>query len=107
MGAQFPLMKRCDVNGENAHPLFRYLRRVTECYKNPQNGKIKNIPWNFTKFIIDANANLIMYQNPRDSLYSQIDNLEEYLGLRGGPEDKQAALIKLKQTLRSRLASNK
>ena len=35
MGAQFPLMQRCDVNGETAHNIFKYLRKNTECFINP------------------------------------------------------------------------
>jgi glutathione peroxidase len=61
MGATFPLMKKCDVNGETAHPIFKKLRRNTECFYNKQTGKIKNIPWNFTKFVIDENGKVVMY----------------------------------------------
>ena len=57
--ATFPIMKRCDVNGEDAHPIFKHLRSKTECFMNLTNGKIKNIPWNFSKFIIDSEGNLL------------------------------------------------
>ena len=99
MGATFPIMQRCLVNGQQAHPIFKILRKNTACFHNKENGKIKNIPWNFTKFIIDAQGTLIMYQNPRESLYNKIDEIECVLGLRGGPADKSAAIKNLAQTL--------
>ncbi|KAL3663281.1 hypothetical protein V7S43_011690 [Phytophthora oleae] len=42
----FPLFTKVDVNGENAHPLFRFLKKQLD-------GFITNdIKWNFTKFLI-------------------------------------------------------
>ncbi|KAK1943425.1 putative glutathione peroxidase 5 [Phytophthora citrophthora] len=42
----FPLFSKVDVNGENAHPLFRFLKKQLD-------GFITNdIKWNFTKFLI-------------------------------------------------------
>lgn len=82
MRAEFPLMNKCDVNGANSHPVFKYLRKNTDCFINPQTGKIKNIPWNFAKFVADANGNIIFYSNPRQSLYRNIDEIEVFLGLK-------------------------
>lgn len=53
MGATFPLMEKCLVNGEQAHPIFKCLRKQTPCFYNSETGKIKNIPFNFSKFILD------------------------------------------------------
>ena len=47
-GVSFPLFAKVDVNGEQAHPLFRYLRRARPGIAG--SGAIK---WNFTKFLID------------------------------------------------------
>lgn len=40
-----------------------------------------------------------MYQNPRESLYRRIDEIEAVLELRGGPEDAKMALESLQQSL--------
>lgn len=46
-GVTFPMFQKVDVNGKNAHPLFRFL-------KERQSGLTgKAIKWNFTKFLID------------------------------------------------------
>lgn len=46
-GVTFPMFSKVDVNGEDAHPVFKYL-------KAELNGLLgKRIKWNFTKFVID------------------------------------------------------
>ena len=102
MGATFPVMQKIDVNGETAHPVFKKLRKNTPCFHNTATGKIKNIPWNFTKFVVDETGKMVMYQNPRESLYRCIDEIEAVLGLRGGPEDAERALEQLEETLKSK-----
>ena len=47
-GVTFPLMAKIDVNGENAHPIYQYLKAAAP-------GTFgKAIKWNFTKFLISA-----------------------------------------------------
>ena len=86
MGATFPLMEKVNVNGEDAHPVFKNLRKMTRCFYNTESGKIKNIPWNFAKFIIDSSGNVVIYSNPRQSLYLSIDEIEVILGLKQNTE---------------------
>lgn len=52
-GVSFPIFEKIDVNGPNAHPLFKFL---TEQRPGFLGGKIK---WNFTKFLIDKEGNII------------------------------------------------
>ncbi|GMB08212.1 glutathione peroxidase [Thermolongibacillus altinsuensis] len=53
-GVTFPMFAKVDVNGEHAHPLFVYL---TE--KAPGIFGTKIIKWNFTKFLVDKNGNVV------------------------------------------------
>lgn len=46
-GVTFPLFAKIDVNGKNAHPLYKYLTTV----KSSLFGS--SIKWNFTKFLIN------------------------------------------------------
>jgi glutathione peroxidase len=50
-GVTFPMFSKVDVNGPEAHPLYKYLKKEL--------GSIfgSKIKWNFTKFLIDANGN--------------------------------------------------
>lgn len=49
----FKQFSKIEVNGENEEPLYTYLKS--------QKGGIfgKNIKWNFTKFLVDQNGNVI------------------------------------------------
>ena len=53
-GVTFPLFAKIDVNGEDAHPLYVYLKK-----KAPGLLGTKSIKWNFTKFLIDREGNVI------------------------------------------------
>lgn len=49
-GVSFPMFSKINVNGEKAHPIYKYL-------KSELNGTFGNsIKWNFTKFLIDKNG---------------------------------------------------
>ena len=57
-GVSFPMFSKVDVNGENAHPIFNYLKGEL---KGLLGGRIK---WNFTKFLIDSSGNPIKRFGP-------------------------------------------
>ncbi|MSR02306.1 MAG: glutathione peroxidase [Gemmatimonadetes bacterium] len=50
----FPMFAKIDVNGDQAHPLFQYL-------KSAQKGILgtESIKWNFTKFLVDADGTVL------------------------------------------------
>lgn len=57
-GVTFPLMKKIDVNGENASPVFKFLKDKT-------GGLLgKKIKWNFTKFLISRDGQTIKRFSP-------------------------------------------
>ena len=47
-GVSFPLFEKIEVNGKNAHPIFKYLK--SKLSDGILGSKVK---WNFTKFVID------------------------------------------------------
>lgn len=52
-GVTFPLFAKVDVNGPDAHPLYQWLR-------SEQGGMIGDkIRWNFTKFLVDTDGNVV------------------------------------------------
>lgn len=82
-GITFPQFSKVDVNGENASPLFKWLTENTTFRgfgKSPMglmlSGVVKkadkdyknngNIKWNFTKFLIDRNGNIVSRFEPTD-----------------------------------------
>ena len=70
---KFPIFKKNDVNGENAHPLYQYLREQAPEEEFDTNGRLYQhlrinapellkgsmIKWNFTKFLIDQEGNVV------------------------------------------------
>ncbi len=49
-GVSFPIMEKIDVNGDNASPVFKYLKSELGGFLGSR------IKWNFTKFVIDKNG---------------------------------------------------
>ena len=75
------MFSKIDVNGKNAHEVFRYLR--SECPElKSKSGKVKEIPWNFCKFILNKDGKFIKYLNPRESVFEAKDLIEELLSER-------------------------
>lgn len=58
----FPMFAKVDVNGDGAHPLYTWLKKE----KTGLLG-IGAIKWNFTKFLIDREGNVIKRYAPTDS----------------------------------------
>ena len=55
----FPVMKKVEVNGSNTHPLYEYL-------KSEKTGILTEaIKWNFTKFLVDRDGNVIKRYSPQ------------------------------------------
>lgn len=50
----FPIMAKCEVNGEQAHPLYQWLKK-----EKPGLLGLENVKWNFTKFLIDRNGKVV------------------------------------------------
>lgn len=58
----FPLFAKIDVNGDNAHPLYKYLKSAS-----PGLLGTEGIKWNFTKFLIDKNGNVVKRYGSMDT----------------------------------------
>ena len=56
-GVSFPMFAKVDVNGPDAHPLYKFLRSE----KSGLLGAIglDGIKWNFTKFLVDRNGRVV------------------------------------------------
>lgn len=96
-GVTFPILAKVKVNGERAHPLFKYLKeqqpfrgfdeeninekllKMMILDKNPEWIIGDEIKWNFTKFLVDQNGNVIKRYEPTDDIYSISDDIEQLL----------------------------
>jgi glutathione peroxidase len=94
-GVTFPLMAKIEVNGENEHPVFNYLKSVapTEEYKGLKGKatrtmlkglsksakKDSDILWNFTKFLINRDGTIVKRFAPVAEPVSFEKDIEEML----------------------------
>lgn len=66
-----------EVNGENTDPLFKYLKFNCSSMHD-SDGTLKNIGWNFGKFLVDRQGKVIDYFGPRrnpEEMEESIDKL--------------------------------
>lgn len=75
-GVKFPLFSKIEVNGNDAHPLYKYLKQQL-----PGDGKDSDIEWNFAKFLIDKNGNPVMRYKPKVKPEALVTDIEKLLGL--------------------------
>lgn len=73
-GVTFPMFSKVKVNGDDAHPLYKYLK--SELKGGVLGSKIK---WNFTKFLIDAEGNPVKRFGPQVKPEKIDDYLNEHL----------------------------
>ncbi|MGJ7911671.1 glutathione peroxidase [Neobacillus sp. LXY-1] len=72
-GVTFTMFEKIDVNGHNAHPLYKYLKSQTKSILG------KDIKWNFTKFLIDAEGNVIKRFSPTTVPLKMKKDIEKYI----------------------------
>ena len=73
-GVTFPLMQKVDVNGPDASPLFDWM-------KSEKRGVLGTtaIKWNFTKFLIDREGNVVKRYGSTDTPASIAKDIEKLL----------------------------
>lgn len=70
----FPLMAKVDVNGPNASPLFAWMKAQA-----PGLLGSKAIKWNFTKFLIDREGNVVRRYAPNEKPEAMAGDIEALL----------------------------
>ena len=61
-GVTFPMFAKIDVNGENAHPLYKFLKKEKKGLAGTE-----AIKWNFTKFLVDGDGHVVERFGPQDT----------------------------------------
>lgn len=73
-GVSFQMMEKIDVNGKNAHPLYAWLKEEA-----PGILGSEAIKWNFTKFLVGRNGQVIKRYSPQDNPESIASDIETAL----------------------------
>ncbi|MCB1837008.1 MAG: glutathione peroxidase [Alcanivoracaceae bacterium] len=61
-GVSFPMFGKIDVNGDDAHPLYKHLKQEA-----PGILGSKSIKWNFTKFLVNKDGKVVKRYAPTDT----------------------------------------
>lgn len=72
-GVSFPMHEMIQVNGKDAHPLFKLLTEETKGITG------KSVKWNFTKFLVDKNGEIIKRFAPTATPASFQEEVKSYL----------------------------
>lgn len=99
-GVKFPIFAKIEVNGDDAHPLFQYLKKQAP-FKGFDESNIQEkllkmmiidhnpewlvgdeIKWNFTKFLIDTNGNVLRRYEPTVEMDQVSRDIEQLLNFR-------------------------
>ncbi|EMN4465580.1 glutathione peroxidase [Aeromonas hydrophila] len=70
----FPIMAKCEVNGEQAHPFYQWLKK-----EQPGLLGLENVKWNFTKFLIDRDGKVVDRFAPTTKPESLRDDIQALL----------------------------
>ena len=73
-GVSFPMMAKVEVNGAAAHPLYQWL-----CAEAPGLLGTKAIKWNFTKFLVGRDGQVLKRYAPTDTPASLLQDIEAAL----------------------------
>ncbi|KMQ80319.1 Glutathione peroxidase [Candidatus Burkholderia pumila] len=73
-GVTFPMFAKIEVNGANAHPLYKFLKD-----KEPGMLGIEAIKWNFTKFLVDRKGQVVKQYAPTTKPEAIADDVERLL----------------------------
>jgi glutathione peroxidase len=96
-GVTFPIFEKIDVKGSDAHPLFRYLTKETPfggydtsnsmgkilyamlSEKYPENVFGDTIKWNFTKFLINRDGQVVKRFEPTVAPFDMEDEIKKII----------------------------
>ncbi len=73
-GVSFPMFAKIDVNGSDAHPLYKFLSKEAKGILGSE-----AIKWNFTKFLVGRDGNVIDRYAPTTKPEDMVKDIEKAL----------------------------
>lgn len=74
----FPMFSKIEVNGDSQHELYTYLKGNSELFDS-ETGQVKDIGWNFAKFLVDENGKVEHYFQPDQSPKTFASDIKQLL----------------------------
>lgn len=73
-GVTFPVLKKINVNGDDADPVYKFLKS----HKSGLLG-LSRVKWNFEKFLVDKNGNVVERHSSVTKPLSLVDKIDSLL----------------------------
>ncbi|MDD9892850.1 MAG: glutathione peroxidase [Gammaproteobacteria bacterium] len=73
-GVEFPMFSKIEVNGDGAHPLYQHLKNEA-----PGSLGIKAIKWNFTKFLVNKEGQVVKRYAPTTKPEDIVEDIKKVL----------------------------
>ncbi|CAK56203.1 unnamed protein product (macronuclear) [Paramecium tetraurelia] len=77
-GVSFPLFQKIEVNGPNTHELYQFLRLNSNNLRVSETSA-RQVPWNFGKFLLDSQGNVVAFFQPTQKPNEMIAQIEKLL----------------------------
>ena len=77
-GAKWSMFSKVETNGPNSHPVYQYLRLNSPLF-DKQNQLAKEIPCNFTKFLVNENGHVVGYWDPNHDIIDIVSEITKCL----------------------------
>jgi glutathione peroxidase len=58
----FPMFSKISANGPTTHPIYKYLK--SNCEQMRDSKGLKNVPWNFGKFLVNSQGKVLGFYGP-------------------------------------------
>jgi glutathione peroxidase-family protein len=72
------MFSKINVNGPQTHDVYQWLKRNSLLF-NPKDNTTKDISWNFGKFLINGNGNVVDYFHPDKGVQEMLPTVLELL----------------------------
>ena len=72
------MFSKIEVNGPNTHEVYKYLRKNSPLYDS-SSQLTSEVPWNFTKFVVNKKGNVVSYFDPRSDWEDVTATVQRFL----------------------------
>ena len=77
--AKFPLFAKAEINGKDCCEVYKFLRVNSKEHYDEVKQEVKEIPWNFAKFLVNSKGQVVSFHGPLDKVKDLVPNIEALL----------------------------
>lgn len=97
-------MAKAEVNGKNTIELYKYLRTYSSLYDEKKKVS-REIPWNYTKFLVSGDGVKVRYFNPREDPLKLKPFIDKFLSSMEKNNDANSSALESKDQNEAQFAN--